>query len=261
MFHSLSGNFLQVPLNFIDALVQNNVTRDELLVCLHLARGTFGLHGKTPIASLDQIALAIDLEPSAVQEALARAVDRGIILKFDVVDSPDVSAMYSLHTEENHLLAYYERVDPTTAPIAVPTPEAQASPAQAADQPPRPAVEAPEHTTITRPIPQSLLTRVVGLVGRTLTKDEKARLDALGAADNDVIEAIEKLQARKVQIYSSDQIIYEYEAMQHQRKQAGGVDPRFMPKKPTSICSLCGGTGYIFIGKSSLRVCDCRGTR
>lgn len=256
IFPPISGNFLQIPQSFVDALVHMNLSRNELLVLLHLSRGTFSLYQREPMATVESISMATDLEAGAVQEALSRAVERGIVLKFEVVGSPDVDATYAIHTHEAHLLAYYEREDPTTGPFAVPSQAPVEAPPVAAAASVALPVDRSEQT-ITRPVSAAILARVVTLLGRELTKDERNRMDALGAAEADIAEAIEKLQARKVQVYSSDQIIYEYESLQLQKRQQAS-DARKTTPRINAICPQCNGTGYLFVGKSSLRICDCK---
>lgn len=249
IFPSLAGNFLQIPDSFISALVSQSLTRNEMVVCLHLARGTFALHNREPLASIESIALAIELPADAVEGAVARAVDRGVLLRFEVVGSEDVKYLYGLHTVENHVLAGYEADHPTTAPIAIPPPSQE-----------QPPIDRGENT-VTSPMKPTVLNRILGIIGRDLTKDEKDRLEALGASDDDINEAIDRIQSRKIQVYSSDQIIYEYESIQLQKRQQVSEARKTGPNRIKAICAKCGGTGYLFVGKSSLRVCECKGKR
>ena len=51
------------------------------------------------------------------------------------------------------------------------------------------------------------LGRIVKAVGRELTKDERTRLQELDAPEDRLLQALENLEKRQIEIYSSDLII------------------------------------------------------
>ncbi len=103
---------------------------------------------------------------------------------------------------------------------------------------------------------------IIRLLGRVPTKDEKARLSDLGASDTELIEAMGKLIEKKVHVYSSDLIVYEYEAMKSAaRRQNRDVERRSERERRLQQqrdCRKCDGLGYFFVGVSGIQECDCR---
>lgn len=103
---------------------------------------------------------------------------------------------------------------------------------------------------------------IIRLLGRVPTKDEKARLTSLRADDDDLIAAMGQLLEKKVNVYSSDLIVYEFEAMQSaarrlNREQARKVEREEQTRRQKE-CRKCDGLGYFFVGVSGITECDCR---
>lgn len=105
---------------------------------------------------------------------------------------------------------------------------------------------------------------IIRLLGRVPTKDEKIRLQDLRASDAVLIEAMGRLIEKKVDIYSSDLIVYEVEAMasarrreQRDTERKAGAQARQEKQKG---CRSCDGLGYVFVGVSGIQECEaCRG--
>lgn len=239
---SLTCNFLQIPEAFCDLLLSQNLTRNEILVLVSLAKQTFGLVSMRGLVPIEDIIKATKLAPDAVQEAIARSIDRDLIIKFDVMGSSGAPVLYALNTQENALLAGYEAA-PAKPPAPPPPALHPPGSAQAADK--------------TIPPSASVQEQIQWLIGRPMTKDETARLSSLKAPDADLIEAVRNLEDRKIKLYSSDQVVYEVETLQMKRRQEQEHQAAVRSKRgPT--CTVCGGTGYLFVGNKSIKVCDCR---
>lgn len=239
MIPSLQCNFLQIPEAFCDLLLSQNLTRNEILVLVSLAKQTFGLGSTKALVPIEDIIKATKLAPDAVQEAIARSIDRDLIIKFDVEGAGIGSSpvLYALNTAENALLAGYEATPPKPATRHPPVS------AQTADK--------------TIPPSASVQDQIQWLIGRPMTKDETARLSSLKAPDSDLIEAVRNLEDRKIKLYSSDQVVYEVETIQMKRRQEQEHQAAVRTKRGPA-CAVCQGSGYLFVGNKSIKVCECR---
>lgn len=105
---------------------------------------------------------------------------------------------------------------------------------------------------------------IIRLLGRIPSRDEKYRLQNLGATDGELVEAMGRLIEKKVDIYSSDLIVYEFEAIQsarrrQQRDQARRVEQEDRQSRQKK-CRACDGLGYVFVGVSGIQECEsCKG--
>lgn len=103
---------------------------------------------------------------------------------------------------------------------------------------------------------------IARLLGRVPSKDERARLAALGASDAELIDAMGRLLEKKVSVYSSDLIVYEYEAMKSAERRSQRTQVRKQERedriKRQKDCRRCDGLGYFFVGVSGIQECDCR---
>jgi hypothetical protein len=101
---------------------------------------------------------------------------------------------------------------------------------------------------------------IIRLLGRIPTKDEKFRLQDLGASDGELVEAMGRLIEKKVDIYSSDLIVYEFEAMRsaHRRQQRDQVrkEKQEVRQERQKTCRSCDGLGYVFVGVSGIQECE-----
>lgn len=120
-----------------------------------------------------------------------------------------------------------------------------------------PKSDAPSPAVPQRPI----ISRLQALLKRGLTEDEIARIDALGASEEELNIAIDGVEFKKVSFYSLDQIVWEYEMIQRAKTQkpVDRLPPgaRGKARKRTQDCKKCGGTGYL-LSKQSVKPCDCK---
>lgn len=236
----ISGNLLLVPAEFADLLLQERLGRNELLVAIFLARRAYSIPKDSAILSAQAIGERTRLNEDAVQPALSRLVDRGLVLRLELEGGE--SFLYALATEEHRCLAGVADSSPQEPRVDKPRSE--------------------ETATIARPIaatpPPTALERITKMLGRELTKDEAARLDVLEAPESDLHAAIDGISSRKIRVYSSDQFIYEYESMKLAERRKEEEERIEAEKRKPRTCPKCNGVGYLFIGKASLRPCDCK---
>lgn len=248
----ITGNYVPLPEMLLDLLLTGQLSRQELLVTLYLGRVSYALSAEHTFSGLDAIAAATLLPPMEAEEALARAIERGTVLQFKT-DGP--GKFYLLNTEENGRIAGVMARE-TEAPRGART--------SAAAPPKDPTPPSGVHAPVARSVSRRVLERIVGVVGRDLTRDETERLSELGAAEDLLLKAIDSLVAKNVEVYSSDLVIYEYESIaSSERRRADDVRKReaaSVAKGKSRSCKRCNGLGYIFIGVSTIKECDCRKT-
>lgn len=256
-FPAPSGNFVPVPKVLLDFLLKENLSRTELIVTLYMARLTYELGQTQTMVPMPEIVTGTTLSADQVGEALEKAVDRGTILRFKTEGASRENRYYLLNTEENRRIAGVlddasipgirglERLQepPPPAPLEAPVP----TPARL-DLLPRPR--------------QNPKQRVIGLIKRNLTRDEEERLSDLRAHDDLMHRSIDNLETKGLEIYSSDQVIYEYESLLGQiRRQEEEIRKReaaSQARDRVKVCKKCKGMGYLFIGVNTVKECECR---
>ncbi|MBI4870851.1 MAG: hypothetical protein HY814_04715 [Candidatus Riflebacteria bacterium] len=171
------------------------------------------------------------------------------------------------------------------APPAPPTPNwlAWADEAAPAPPPPAPTVSGMRRVELPPPAPAlplapagppsgaptgltpRFLSRIVQALGRDLTKDERERLEELHATEALLMRVMDSLEARQVELYSSDLVIYEYESLQTSVRRSGEDDRRrteiSQARQRQRTCKKCNGLGYVFIGVNVVEECVCRKSR
>lgn len=253
--HSLpliTGNYVPLPEVLIDLLLGGMLSRQELLVTLYLGRVSYALIPDRTFIALEAVAAGTLLPAHEAEEALARAIERGTVLQFKT-DGP--GKFYLLNTEENQRIAgmVSSQADlPRAVPVATPS----ATPRGPVPTPP------PIPAPIARNVSRRVLERIVSVVGRELTRDETERLTDLGAPEELLLQAIDNLIAKNVEVYSSDLVLYEYESIASAAKrkvdEAKKREAVGQAKEKSRACKRCSGLGYIFIGVNTIKECDCR---
>lgn len=255
-FPAPSGNFVPVPKVLLDFLLKENLSRTELLVTLYMARLTYELGQTQTMVPLQEIIAGTCLNAEQVHEAVEKAVDRGTILRFKTEGEKRENQFYLLNTEENRRIAGVlddasipgirglEKMQEPLPPVVAPT---RPTPARL-DLLPQP-----------RPNPKQ---RIIALIKRNLTRDEEERLSDLRAHDDLMHRAIDNLESKGLEIYSSDQVIYEYESLLGQiRRQEEEIRKReaaSQARDRVKVCKKCKGMGYLFIGVNTVKECECR---
>jgi hypothetical protein len=249
----IAGNFVPLPEVLLDLLISGQLSRQELLVTLYLGRVSYALGSERSFLGLDAIAQATLLPATEAEEALARAIERGTVLEFKT-EGP--GRFYLLNTDENRRITGV-LTDPGRARTAAAAPERSSPPATST---PAAGIHAP----IARSVSRRVLERIVGVVGRELTRDETERLTDLGAPEEFLLKAVDNLIAKNVEVYSSDLVIYEYESIASaEKRKADDVRKREaaeQAKVKSRACKRCAGLGYIFTGVNTIKECDCRKT-
>ncbi|MBI4860073.1 MAG: hypothetical protein HY815_07390 [Candidatus Riflebacteria bacterium] len=267
MIPALAANFLQIPTEFVDHLIGQNLSRDELLVTLTLARRMFDLQRESLFVSLEDVAASTGLERAQAQAALARACERGLALRFAVENEANPGAVYTLRTAETAILCETTVEEPRTPPAVEPEAPAAAPADPVFELSPlgsREAAPAPDDHPTIPPTSRDLVVwaRVTHLLGRAPTKDEHERMRISGASDSDLLLAMDSVEARKIRLYTSDQILYEHDRLQRELKARQEQDGRHTDlsaaRQRTRLCTKCGGSGYLFSGQNSVRACDCK---
>ncbi|MBI4863404.1 MAG: hypothetical protein HY815_24525 [Candidatus Riflebacteria bacterium] len=271
-FPELSGNFVPLPEKLLDILLSGALSRQELLVTLYLGRVTYAFGRDRTFISLEAVAGGTSLTSKDAEAALGHAMQRGTVLQFRT-EGP--GRFYLLNTEENRRVATVVEENtpapsapeptPQPRPTPVPTPTAPQPVAASPQQPaagtsrPAPAVHAaPAYHGVTRRV----MEKIVNLIGRDLTRDEMERLADLGAPEENLLKAIDNLAAKNVAVYSSDQVIYEYESLASiEKRKADETRKREQAeqvKERVRSCKRCNGLGYIFIGVNTIKECACK---
>ncbi|MBI3890530.1 MAG: hypothetical protein HY303_03265 [Candidatus Wallbacteria bacterium] len=149
-------------------------------------------------------------------------------------------------------------------PVAAPAPPRQPSAPSPPAQPPTPA-RPPSGAAHRSALSPRAASRITEAVGRDLTKDERTRLEELGALETGLLEALQSLEKRQVEIYSSDLVIYEYESRRASERRAAEDNRRKaesdQAKSRQRACKKCNGLGYLFIGVNTVEECACRKAR
>lgn len=256
--HSLpliTGNYVPLPEVLLDLLLGGQLSRQELLVTLYLGRVSYALVPDRTFIALDAIASGTLLPAHEAEEALARAIERGTVLQFKT-DGP--GKFYLLNTEENQRIAGM-----VSTPADAPRPAASRAETSSPSHKPVPtpsAIPAP----LARHVSRRVQERIVSVVGRELTRDETERLTDLGAPEELLLQAIDNLIAKNVEVYSSDLVLYEYESIASAAKrkvdEAKKREAVGQAKEKSRSCKRCSGLGYIFIGVNTIKECDCRKT-
>jgi hypothetical protein len=262
-FPELRGNFVQFPEAVLDLLLRSDLSREELLVTLYLGRITYAFDHDHTFIGLEAIARGVSLSPSATEEALNKAIERGTVLPFTTEGD---GRFFLLNTVAN--LGVASVVDETTSPSVQIAPGVSEKiepsvPTEARDSSLRELPEARvSDTSFLRGVPKKVLEKIVSIIGRELTRDETERLGDLKASDDHLMKAIENLMSKHVEIYSSDQVVYEYESIVSAEKRKaeelrrrGHAEEK---KQRSRNCRKCSGLGYIFIGINTIKECDCR---
>lgn len=296
---SLQANYTPVPHTFLQLVLGGKLGREAVVAMLYLFSKTYGWKQEKGFASVDDLVHGASLTAEEALQGLREAISHEMVLEMPLdPGAPDGTSMYLLNTIENRRFmdAYVtasqevpvpeavrqapgaleegsieappdmepvlEEVSPPGEPPAPPrveTSRAEASPA-AAGPPPAPESNEPyEDWGYT----YRTVEMVIRLLGRVPTKDERVRLRELGASDVELIEAMGRLIEKKVDIYSSDLIVYEHEALKSaQRRKAKDVERREVKELRETrrkTCRTCDGLGYVFIGVSGIQECEaCR---
>lgn len=254
----ITGNYVPLPEVLLDLLLTGQLARQELLVTLYLGRVSYALQPDRTFIALDTIAAGTLLPAQEAEEALVRAIERGTVLQFRT-DGP--GKFYLLNTEENQRIAGMVGPEQSAGQMA----RAASTPSRPTSSPGRP-VHTPSATPapLARSVSRRVQERIVSVVGRDLTRDETERLTDLGAPEELLLRAIDSLIAKNVEVYSSDLVIYEYESIASaEKRRADDVKKREavgQAKEKSRSCKRCQGLGYIFIGASTIKECDCRKT-
>ncbi len=246
-FPELRGNFTPVPDLLFDTLLKAALSREELVVTLFLVHRNYQFERTMTLIPLEAIIAGTDLDQVAALRGLRAALGRGTVLQFHTESSSTPANFYLLNTEENQRVMGPFLPDASASPG--PLAEAAAQIAAAQEQPQRPAVAAPppriapraEPSPPPRPspppaapgperpvsgssqrvaLPPRALAKIAQAVGRELTKDERTRLEELGAPEAGLLNALGSLESRQVEIYSSDLVIYEYESKRSSERRA-----------------------------------------
>jgi hypothetical protein len=284
----LRGNFTPIPDLLFDVLLKAGLSREELLVTLFLVHGNYEFEKTMTLVPLESIVEGTDLDEAGVLRGLRAALARGTVLQFHTESSSQPKSFYLLNTEENLRVmgpmqpepsldddeAYADTPapGPSPSPWAVftqdspPAPAPVARPVPPTPPPPVPPVPARAEIPVNRPgLSVRVLERIVTALGRDLTKDERERLDELGANEAQLLQVMDNLEARQVELYSSDLVIYEYESVKTSTRRATEGERRRSEmneaKQRQRTCKKCAGLGYIFIGVNVVEECVCRKTR
>lgn len=267
----ITANFVPLPEALVDVLIAGQLSRQELLVTLYLGRVSYAFGSDRSFVPLDAIAQATLLPPLEAEDALARAIERGTVLHFKT-EGP--GRFYLLNTAENRRVsgmlsepapARAEPPAPACSPVSSATPAAPAAtPARAAapSTPPPPTAPSDMPNLQKRSVSRKLLERIVAVVGRDLTRDETERLTDLGAPEELLLKAVENLVSKNVEVYSSDLVIYEFESLKSSEKrkqdESRKREAAGQLKEKSRSCKRCQGLGYVFIGVSTIKECECR---
>jgi len=257
-FPEITGNFVPLPKVFLDVLLRGNLSRFELIVTLHLARVTYDLAETQKILELGEIADSCDLARADADAALEAAIGRGTVLPFVTPGESGSRKFYLLNTEENR------RVAGVLEAPSIPFVDAMPEPAPRFSTTPIDLPRSADAGSLRTTGRVSPFDRIIALIGRSLTRDEQERLDDLKPELDLLDQAIDKVEAKKIEVYSSDQIIYEYDSIQGQiRRGQDDIrrrDESHKAKERVKSCKKCKGMGYIFLGVSTIEECSCRRT-
>ncbi len=297
---SLQANYSPVPNTFIQLALTGKLSREAMIVLLYLFSKTYGWNQEKGFVSIEDLVHGASLSKEDAIQGIREGISHNLALELPLDPSnPHGRSMYVLNTIENrrfmdaYATASQEVPVPPEVLAATPPPPVQPKPAfetGSMDAPldmdespleeaspvrtesPMPA--APKAPDLSSPAPNEpyqdwaytfkTVEMIIRLLGRVPTKDEKARLQELGASDTELIEAMGQLIEKKVDIYSSDLIVYEFEAMQsarlrQEREVAMKTDQELRHARQKE-CRSCDGLGYVFIGVSGIQECEaCKG--
>ncbi len=284
-FPELRGNFTPIPDLLLDVLLKAELSREELLVTLFLVHANYEFEKTMTLVPLEALVTGTDLDQEGVLRGLRAALARGTVLQFHTETSPQPASFYLLNTEENLRVmgpmqpepslededAYAESPAPGPAqsPWSVFTQETPPTPAPAVRPAPAPAAAPapvrPQAPASRQSLSQKVLDRIVNALGRDVTKDERERLDEMDASEALLLQVMDNLEARQVELYSSDLVIYECESLKTSTRRATEGERRRTEmseaKQRQKACKKCSGLGYIFIGVNVVEECVCRKTR
>ncbi len=268
IFPELHGNFTPVPDLLFLELLKAGLSREELLVTLFLVHKTFEFRRDMTLVPVEAIVASTDLDRAAAQKGLDEAIERGTVLQFHTESSSSPKSFYLLSTEENLRVAGPLDLGDFEVAEAAPAKEEPAAPPKI--EPPAPvAAKVPVRSREDRAggtsISDQALARIRNVVGRALTKDEQGRLEELRPDEDLLDRSLESLEARKVEVYSSDLVIYEYESLRTSERRTEDDTRRRseMDEAQTRqrTCKKCNGLGYVFIGVNTVEECSCRNAR
>lgn len=256
-FPDLSANFVPVPASFFEELLGAGAAREELLVTLYLLWRTYAFDADNVFIPLEEIVQGTGLSEDEALTGLEGASTRGTVLGMQGGKS---RGFYLLNTAENTrvmgplLEAAGREAAPSPAPAEPePPPSEEATTSGDSAAPSAPDSEGLQPET---------LEKIRNALGRKLTRDEKARLEVLGARDDDLRRALDSLITRGVELYSSDRIIYEYESLVAGDRRSAEEERRRTRREEQRRrqlqCKRCNGLGYVFIGANVIDECTCR---
>jgi hypothetical protein len=296
---SLQANYTPVPSTFLQLVFSGSLGREAVVTLLYMFSKTYGWKQEKGFVSIKDLVHETTLDSLEASQGVREAIAQEMVLELPLDPScPDSPSMYLLNTAENRqfMEAYATASQEVPVPpeiLAVSTPpetelgglttgsmedppdmeivEEEAAPlpailkAEEIAPPPLPAsapAPAPDNNAPYEDwgFTYRTVEMIIRLLGRIPSRDEKFRLQDLGASDGELVEAMSRLLEKKVDIYSSDLIVYEYEAMQSskRRQQRDLARKEEQEERHTRQkgCRNCDGLGYVFVGVSGIQECE-----